>query len=196
MTLTRTPALALSLALGITFAAAGKPATEASIHKLFEVTQVREQMTGVVGQVEAMMRAQMQQGYEQAAGKLDDPEVKALLDGFMDDIVAIVTSEMTSSAIIDDMVKAYASVYTEDDVQAQLKFYSTPAGRKVVQRGPALAKVTMELMQQRMPAMQARLKDVLNEFQAKAFELRAKKLREKQQPASGAEPKPDSDEKP
>ena len=182
MTMFRATTIALML-LSFPFAAAYEQrASEASVTKLLEVMQVRQQMAGVMGQVKTMMRTQMQRGIEQAAGKDPDPEVQKLLEDFMDEVADIVTAELDSPQMIADFAKAYASVYSEDEVQAQIQFYSTPVGQKVIARGPELMQATIVLMQQRMPAMEAKLAVVMKEFQAKVLELKAKKLRESGKP--------------
>jgi hypothetical protein len=196
MRLFQASAVAFALLCHPFAAATEQRASDASVNKLLEVMQVRQQMAGMIGQVKTMMRSQMQRGVEQAAGKDPDPEVQQLLEDFMDDVAEVVASELDSPALIADLAKAYASVYTEEEVRAQIKFYSSPIGQKVIARGPELMQASISLMQQRMPAMEAKLAILMKELQAKALELKVRKLREHPQPKAEAEPMPDAAKKP
>lgn len=166
----------MALALGAV--AEAQPATPASVDKLFEVTRVRAQFDDAMRQVAGVMQVQMRKGAEARGVKLQDPEIEALVVELTDRVVGIVREEMNDEATFARLAEAYAGVYTEEEVQAQIAFYSTPVGRKVIERTPELTKASMAIALERMPAVEARVMALATEFEARSLEIRARRLRE------------------
>ena len=72
---------------------------------------------------------------------------------------------MTWELLKDDIKKAYQETFTEDEVQAMIKFYSTPEGQSIVTKQPQLTRkimtITTENMQKHMPELQKNLMEVI-----------------------------------
>ena len=69
---------------------------------------------------------------------------------FKDEMKKFLSKYMSWAAMKDDMVKIYASEFTEQELKELLAFYQTPLGKKTVQKMPKLMAKGAELGQQRV----------------------------------------------
>jgi hypothetical protein len=69
---------------------------------------------------------------------------------FKDEMKKFLSKYMSWAAMKDDMVKIYASEFTEQELKELLAFYQTPLGRKTVAKMPKLMAKGAELGQQRV----------------------------------------------
>lgn len=66
-------------------------------------------------------------------------------------------------ALKDELVKIYVDEFTEEELKQITAFYKTPAGKKVVEKGPALMGKAMQLGAQRVANHQGELKQMIEE---------------------------------
>jgi hypothetical protein len=69
---------------------------------------------------------------------------------FKDEMKKFLSKYMSWSAMKEDMVKIYASEFTEQELKDLLAFYQTPLGKKTVAKMPKLMAKGAELGQQRV----------------------------------------------
>ena len=152
-------ALCFLLAASGTFAA-DQPASEASIRKLIEVTQAKQLMDNMMGQMDAMMQNSM----KQAAGDTTfSPKQQAIMDDTRTKMVALLTSEMKWENLEPDIIDSYKKTFTEEEVAGMLKFYRSKAGQAVITKMPVVMQHSIELMQKRMSAIAPRLQQIQKE---------------------------------
>jgi hypothetical protein len=112
----------------LTTTAYAAPATEKSIKELMVLTGAGN------------MGVQMMQGML--------PELKKMVpqvpQSFWDDFA----KEIDPNELINMVVPIYAKHYTEEDIQAAIKFYKSPAGQRLIQQQPMVMQESMLAGQQ------------------------------------------------
>lgn len=171
------------LAAALAGAAAARPADPATVRELFQELKLQALMESVGQHMRTTFSSQMDAMLAKEPLFANDAEVKALLDEFGVKVMDITFRELTSEAMWDEVVSAYAQVYTQDEIEALLKFYRSPVGRKVVEKTPVLTQQTIALVQRRMPVVQMEIEQLGKELGEKLKALRAKREAE-------AKPKP------
>ena len=155
------PALALLLLLAATAApAADKPASDASIRQLIEVTQSRKLMDGMLGQLDSIMQNSMKQAMGNATFT---PEQQAVVDRMRKKMVALLTAEMNWDSLEPEFISIYRQSFTEQEVAGMLEFYKTPAGQAVITKMPVVMQHTMGFMQRKMVAMNPKMQQIQKE---------------------------------
>jgi hypothetical protein len=64
-------------------------------------------------------------------------------------------------ALKEDLVKIYVEEFTEPELRQILAFYKTPAGKKMVEKSPALMSKSMQLSMERVSKNQDELKQMI-----------------------------------
>lgn len=122
--------LLLSVCLGSSLifssAAFAQTASEQSIKQLIVETGAAEMGTMVFDQLLAQLKA---------AGATDAQ-------------ITEVKKEFNVEQLVDLLVPVYQKQFTEEDVKAFLEFYQSPAGKKLVEKQPAIMQESMVIGQQ------------------------------------------------
>ena len=139
------------------------PAKQETIDKLFDVTHSAQVMDGVYGQMDSM--------FGQMAAQMQVPETqKPIMDKFFKKYSIMMREEMSWEKLKGPMSNAYAQVYSDEELKDIIKFYQSPAGKKMVEKMPELTKASMvmvqELMKGFMPKMQVLQKELQDELKA------------------------------
>lgn len=167
----------LALASVTAFAA---PPSDADIERLLKASRAEHMLGAILPQMEAMQRQQFEQ-------LTQDKQLSAEQKAEVDRIQAR-TSEIVRKALAwEEMRPVYVDVYkktfTSADVKAIAKFYESPAGQNLLDKTPALMQNLMAAVQQKMVPMleelQAELKAVAAEEQAKQEQTKAAKPQKK-----------------
>lgn len=125
---------------------------------------MNETMDAQMKAMSDMMRKQMSMG-----GTVDEELV-----AFQTKAMAEMFDEMEWGPIKDDMSKAYAEVFTKDELSSISNFYATPAGQATIQKQPALQQKTMEIMMPSiMTASQSMQKKMMDFYKQRAAEKKA-----------------------
>lgn len=74
---------------------------------------------------------------------------------------------LTWNLLKTDFAKIYASEFSESEIKELTIFYSTPLGKKVLEKSPALLQKGMQLGQQTAMAHQAELQDMMKSLAPK-----------------------------
>jgi uncharacterized protein len=130
--------------------------TKQQLAKLFEAMHIREQMTNVMqsmtGMVQQQMRQQIQAAENAPGAQKTTPEQQAALEDIMSRFIAKAMNIFTVDEMLDDMATIYQRHFTRADVDAYIAFYSTPAGKDLLQ-------ITPVIMQEYMPVVMQRVQD-------------------------------------
>lgn len=161
--------LTLVLCLGTTpLQAEGQTATESSIHELLALTNSRQLIDDMWGQVDAVMQDAMQQAL---AGKVPTAKQQEALDGLRTQVIALMQSEMSWERMEPLMIDMYRQTFTEEEVAGMLQFYRSPAGKAVIEKMPLVMQRSMVMMQEVMKTMVPRLQQIQAEFTEKLKSL-------------------------
>ena len=157
-----------ALAATSTYVFAAPPApSEDSIRRLLEVTEARKLLDGMMAQVDALMRRNMEQALR---GRQVTPEQEAIIARMRGRMADAFREEMAWDKLEPLYVRVYRDTFTQAEVDGMLDFYRTDAGRALIVKMPAVIQTTMGEMQQRMQPLIAKMRTIEEEALA---ELRA-----------------------
>lgn len=145
-------ALVAALLLSAPFAHAAPP-SEAQVDRLLQVMDIGRTMDGVLAQ---MQQATQQLGHSMLGEEATD-EQRAKFDKVMADQHALLRRTLTAERLQPVFREVYTDVFTAEEVQAMTEFYSSEAGRGILQKMPQAAGRSMQAMQ---PLMQEMLQQV------------------------------------
>lgn len=140
--------------------AADKPASEASVKRLIEVTNARKLIDGVMQQMDEVMRASMKQA---TAGQTLSAEQEAVLLEMQAKLSSTVKEELTWDALEPMFLDIYQTSFTQKEVDGMLAFYKSPAGQAVIKKMPQVMQTTMQVTQARMSKIIPKLQQITAE---------------------------------
>ena len=149
--------------------------TDASLMKLIEVTKVIETMNDMSSDSEVT-----EQVMQTMLASMPDNELTAAQRKRFDEIVLKYSKEMTSKDNVESLNRQITNAYiqsakqhfNQQEVDAQIAFYSSQVGQSIIDKQPAMMKdymakimpvvmeSTMKKMQEIMPKMAADLEDL------------------------------------
>jgi hypothetical protein len=142
------------------------PASKEDIQHLFEVMQIRQQMSQVM---DAMMKQQSTMLHETLKKRY--PQTSAEKIAQADRLLAETMKDMPMDAILDDMIPIYQRHFSKTDIDAMTTFYASPTGQKMMHEMPALTTEAMQAsyarMQKQMDAMMKQAEQIVKEDQEK-----------------------------
>jgi len=153
-------ALFLLVTSSTAFAQSTKP-TQASLNKLFEITDVRGMIPKVQAQMDGMMNNMIQ---DMLKGKSVTPEQQKALDVFRMKVVKIQKDELNWESLEPKIFEIYSDTLSQDDVDGITAFYQSPAGQSYMKKMPALLQQTMLVMQTSMVPMLKKIDTAGNEL--------------------------------
>jgi hypothetical protein len=165
--------LMLSLAAWAQQVANESPASREQILKLFEVMHIRQQMrtmmAGVLKQQASLVRESIKQRY---------PQVTAEDLTQMDEFMLESMKGIPVDGMLDDMIPVYQKHLSQPDVEAMIRFYSSPTGQKLMQEMPAM---TSEGIEAAYPRMQRQMEKIMQRVE--------ERMKQKAQPRKNGAPK-------
>lgn len=132
--------MCLGSSLIFSSAAFAQTASEQSIKQLIVETGAAEMGTMVFDQLVAQLKA---------AGATDAQ-------------IAEVKKEFNVDQLVDLLVPVYQKQFTEEDVKAFLEFYQSPAGKKLVEKQPAIMQESMVIGQQWGMGIAQKIQEILS----------------------------------
>jgi uncharacterized protein len=148
-------AMVWMLVCGAAAAANNAPASDASIREMLELTNARQMLASMQGQMTTMMNATMQNA---TRGQTITPERQAVLDRMATKMSAVVTDMLNWDDLLPMYLRTYRAAFTQDEIDGVVKFYKSPAGRAYVKKLPVA-------MQNLMGEMQGFIKTVQDKMQ-------------------------------
>jgi uncharacterized protein len=139
-------ALLATLALQPAFAAGPRP-SEQSVLQLFQLMHTRQLLENATAQMDDSMRSSMKAALH---GQPLNAEQQKIRDESQTRLMSIMKQALDWSSLEPLMVQAYRDTFTQEEVDAMLKFYTSPVGQSVGAKLPAASQQTMQLMQQRI----------------------------------------------
>lgn len=153
-----TLALALMLAIPLAHAA---PPSDAQLDALLEASRMERMLDQMWPRIEAMQQQMLQQAMQ---GR-DDPEARARAQRSLERSSAAMRRTLTWERLRPLMRDIYRQHLEAEDVEAITAFYRTPAGQKLLDKGPALMQASMEAVQ---PLLMEMLGELEKDLRAEA----------------------------
>jgi len=138
-----TAALCMLLSAGAA-AANNAPASDASIREMLELTNAQQMITGMKGQMSAMMNTAMQNAIK---GQTLTPQRQAVLDHMAAKMSAVMADMLNWDALLPIYLRTYRESFTQDEIDGAIKFYKSAAGQAYVKKLPLVMQNVMQEMQ-------------------------------------------------
>jgi uncharacterized protein len=120
------------------------PASDASIREMLELTNARQLIDGMKGQMSAVMNTAMQNAIK---GQTITPERQAILDRMAAKMSAVAADMLNWDALLPIYLRTYRDSFTQDEIDGVIKFYKSAAGQAYVKKLPLVMQNVMREMQ-------------------------------------------------
>lgn len=162
MTMLRTRAAALLLALAASFAAPAALATEptdAQVDRLIEVMDMRR----VLDEMFVQMDAASAQASERFLGEDATPEQRAAVRGALAKQQASLRRLLSWDNMGPVYKRIYRRLFSAEEIDAMIAFYGSETGRGIMRKMPQIMELGMQEMQ---PMLQAYMAEMRRELEA------------------------------
>ncbi|MDQ2824560.1 MAG: DUF2059 domain-containing protein [Verrucomicrobiota bacterium] len=158
---------------GITFAlvfacalvAEAAPPSDQSINEMMNVMQLEGLLNQALKQMDEGIAKGMEQGLEQATkGKELSPAQKTAVENFRKKFSATMSEELSLAKVKSFYVQAYRDSFTQEEVNAIITFYKSPAGKAIVDKNPTVMAKAGALTQVRIDPLTQKLRTMQEEF--------------------------------
>jgi hypothetical protein len=139
---------------------ADQPASDASIRQLFEVTQTKRLMDGMMAQMDTMMQNAMKQSME--TSELT-PEQQVIIDDMRTKLMALVRDELKWELVEPQYLEIYRRSFTEQEVVGMLDFYRSIAGQAMITKMPLVMQESIDMAQRHMSKLIPKLQQLQKE---------------------------------
>lgn len=145
----------VALSLGTFGALAQDAGKTAKIEEMLRLTKTDQMMQQVMSQMKAMNLQQLQKDQS-----LDE---KAKTAEMQQKIFDLVNAKMSWEKFKPAIVRIYAEVYTDEELDGILAFYRSPAGHAMIEKMPQLMSRTMAVAQKLMGDIQPEIEKMVME---------------------------------
>ena len=157
--------LCLALLFGVVAVQAAPP-SDSSIEQMMNVLQVQKMLDQMMTQMDAGMRTGMEQGLQQSMrGKTTTDAQKVQIAELQKKISGIIKGELSFAKMKDIYLQVYRETFTQDEINSIIAFYSSPAGKAMVEKVPVAMQKAGLLMQGRIEPMTQKLQGMMEQFQ-------------------------------
>ncbi len=155
-------------------AANNAPASDASIREMLELTNARQIIEGVKGQMGAMMNTAMQNATK---GQTLTPDRQAVIDRMSAKMSAVASDMLTWDALLPIYMRTYRDSFTQDEIDGVIKFYKSAAGQAYVKKLPLVMQNVMREMQGVMKPAQEKMMAIQRETMQELKDLQDKEAK-------------------
>ena len=145
-------ALVATLVLQPAFAQSTPPSAK-SVLQLLQVTHTHQIFENAGAQMDATMGKSMRAAMQMQL----NPEQEKIVDESQARLLAVIKDALSWSTLEPALVQAYQSTFTQEEVNAMLKFYDSPLGQSVGAKLPTVNQQMTQLTQQRMQSVIPRI---------------------------------------
>lgn len=138
-----------------------EPASDATIKKLFEVSQTRGSVDAVNGQIKSLMDNVMRQA---SAGTSPTERQKQAMTNFQNKLSALIQQENSWELLEPRYLRMYRETFSEDEMTGMIAFYETPAGQAVIKKMPKLVQQIMVEAQGKVVQLMPKIQVIQKEF--------------------------------
>ena len=159
------------LICGAAVAANNAPASDASIKEMLELTNAKQMLVSVKGQMNSMMNAVTQNATK---GQTITPERQAILDRMSAKMSAVGTDMLNWDELLPIYMRTYRAAFTQDEIDGVIKFYKSPAGKAYVNKLPVVMQSLMGEMQGLIKTLQDKMMVIQKESAQELKDLKEK----------------------
>ena len=141
------------------------PPSDQSINEMMSAMQLEGLLNQALKQMDEGITKAMEQGLEQALkGKELSAPQKTAVESFRAKFSTTMKDELSVAKVKDIYLQAYRETFTQDEVNAIIAFYKSPAGKAVTEKNPAVKQKAGTLTQGRISPMTQKLQKMQEEF--------------------------------
>lgn len=98
---------------------------------------------------------------------------QARSEQYMEEVTTVFKEIMTWERMRDQFVVVYAEVFTEQELRELADFYTSPIGKKYVEKQPEMAQAAMRITGEMMRELMPRIKEISSKTQVEETEAQA-----------------------
>ncbi len=166
------PGLCLFFALLVAVPACADPPSDASLEELFQVTNSSNLFAAVRKQMDAVIQNSVRQAND---GQTVTPERQAIIDRMVARMSEVAKQTVAWETLKPIMTRVYQESFSQEDVDAMLKFYKSTAGQNMLQKMPLVMQNMMTEFQTVMRPMQEQMRQIAQEAQDELKQLKPAK---------------------
>ena len=141
------------------------PPTDETVSEMMKAMQLQQLLNQALNEMEQGMAKGMEQGLQRSLqGKELSPAQKAAVEAFRKKFTTAVNEELSFAKVKDIYQQAYRETFTQEEVNAIIAFYKSPAGKAIVEKYPAAMQKANALMQARISPLTLKLQGMLDDF--------------------------------
>jgi hypothetical protein len=104
----------------------------------------------------------------QLNGKGVPPEQKARFDAFQKQLFTFIETQLSWKSLEPDYVELYSQTFTEEEIDAMIAFYKSPAGQSMIAKTPELTQKSSVLVQKKMITLIPQMQKMVQDFASTA----------------------------
>ena len=156
--------LVLALCGSVATAPAAAP-TDQSIEQMMSVLHVQTMLEQMLKQMDTGMRTGMDKALQESMkGKEPTAAQKAQITEFQNKFAQMMKDELSYSKMKDIYLQVYRETFTQDEINSIIAFYSSPAGKAMIEKVPIAMQKAGNLMQARIGPMTEKLQGLMEQF--------------------------------
>ena len=157
--------LALVL-LSSALSAPAAPPSDSSIEQMMGVMHVQAMLDQMIKQMDDGVRSGLQQGLAQSMkGKEPSATQKAKITEFENKLSQMMKDELSYARMKDVYLQVYRETFTQEEISSIIAFYSSPAGKAMIEKIPVAMQKASALVQARIGPMGEKVQGLMAEFQ-------------------------------
>jgi len=137
------------------------PPSDESLLKMMNSLQLQTTLDQLVAQLDAGMKAGLKQAME---GKEMTPLQTAQLGQLQTRMSAIIKEDLSFAKVKDVYLQSLRESFTQDEVNSINAFYSSPAGKALIEKLPVATRKAQNLLQARMGPIMQKIKAMQLDF--------------------------------
>jgi hypothetical protein len=156
----RTGFVTVAVVLATIAGSARAAASPQSVERLMRVMKVEAQLDTIYSQTLPAMQNMMRQSLGQ---EMQSAEAERVLNAAVPRINKVVREELSWARLKPDFAAIYSDTFTQEEIDGLIAFYEGPIGSALVSKLPQLTQRSIQMMQQRMPAVMQKAMQVAKE---------------------------------
>ena len=158
--------LGFAVLLVVSVSATAAPPSDQSIEEMMRVMQVEKMLNQMLTQMETGMQTGMEQGLQQSLqGKTATGAQKARIAEFQKKLSGILKDELSFAKMKDVYLQVYRETFTQEEISSIIAFYSSPAGKAMIEKIPVAMQKARALVQARISPMGEKVQGLMADFQ-------------------------------
>jgi uncharacterized protein len=157
--------IVLALVIFSAFSAPAATPTEESVAEMMRVMKLEALLNQTLKGMDDAMTKQMEQNLETAIkGRTLSSDQKTAVVNFHEKFLAAMKAGLSFGTVKLIYMQAYRDTFTQDEVDAIIAFYKSPAGKAITEKNPEAMATANRLMKTKISPLEEKLQTMLDDF--------------------------------